>query len=251
MSQLHELLAVEGDLKGEKIKIGMEAKSTFSKKPGLFHGFVKKLEMFDENRSKEETTDTQVITTTVKDKLNYISGAFERYFDVKLQKESANQEAKADVILSDGTKIIEGAPVTFLLGMEEELKQLRDIYGSIPTLQSGIKWEKDAETGDCVWRDVNPPEKMKTEKTIRHKVLTVATKEHPAQIEKWHEDVPVGKYIVGASSGMISSAQKSVILSRLDMLIRAFKKARQRANNQKVKNLQIGELLFNYINGEL
>ena len=48
---------------------------------------------------------------------------------------------------------------------------------------------------------------------------------------------------------MISPAEKSAILGRLDKLTRAVKKARQKANTAEVTKVTIGEELFKYIHG--
>ncbi|MEA3385988.1 MAG: hypothetical protein U9Q89_06005 [Thermodesulfobacteriota bacterium] len=251
-SQLHELLAVEGDLKGEKNKVKEESVVVFSKKPNLFLGAIRLLEMFDESRKEEEAagTERQEITTTVPAKLRYLSSAFVRFWDAKLQKEAANQEASADIMI-DGVTFAKDVPVTFLLGMEDELKQLRTVYDGIPTLQPGIEWIKDPQKGPGYWKALHPLSKHKTEKTVQSKIIVPATKEHPAQIREWTEDVPVGRYTTENWSGMISPAEKSSILSKLDAILRACKKARQRANNQEVKKIAIGKQIFDFIHTDL
>jgi len=250
MSQLHELLAVEGDLKGEKDKIREETFNTFDKKPAHFTGGLRMLEMFDEARKEEEAagTERQEIVTTVPEKLRYMSGAFIRFWDAKLQKETANQEARADVMI-DGKEFAKGVPVTFLLSMEEELKQLRKVYDKIPTLQPGIEWKKDPQRGEFYWKTAYPVVKHKTEKTIEYKTIVPATKEHPAQVKEWAGDKPVGKYSTENWSGMLSPAEKSIMLGKIDTILRAVKKARQRANNQDVKKFTMGISIFNFIHG--
>lgn len=249
MAQLHELLAIEGDLKGEKDKIRDETINTFSKKPNHFLGSIKTLTMFDESRAEEEAAGAEQIEidTTVGEKLQYMSGAFVRFWDAKLQKEKANQEAKADVEI-DGKAFLSSVPVTFLLAMEEELKQMRKVYSAIPTLQPGIDWVKDEQKGKGYYKSANPVVKHKTEKTVESKIIVPVTKEHPAQVREWTEDKPVGKYTTQYWSGMISPADKSVMLGKLDKVLRATKKARQRANNQETKSVEIGKAIFNYIN---
>lgn len=247
-AQLHELLAVEGDLKGEKNKVKEEATVVFNKKPNLFLGAIKTLEMFDEARKEEEPAgaERQEITTTVPKKLEYISKAFARFWDAKLQKEMANQEARADIVV-DGTVFAKDVPVTFLLSMEDELKQLRTVYDGIPTLQPGVEWVRDSQKGEGYWKAAYPTAKHKTEKMIQSKIIVPASKEHPAQIREWSEDRPVGRYVTENWSGMISPAEKSNVLSKIDALLRACKKARQRANNQEVKKIAIGRQVFDFI----
>jgi len=246
--QLHELLAVEGDLKGEKTKIGDEALTVFSKKQNLFQGGIRVLEMFDDARKEEEAAgeERQEIVTTVAKKLAYVSKSFVRFWDAKLQKEAANQKAKADIVI-DSTTFATDVPVTFLLAMEDQLKQLRKIYDVIPTLQPGIEWQPDPQKGEGYWKTAHPTTKHKTEKMVQSKIIVPATKEHPAQIREWSEDRPVGKYVQEGWSGMIPPAEKSKLLGNIDKMLRAIKKARQRANNQEVTRLSIGQQIFDFI----
>ncbi len=247
-AQLHELLAVEGDLKGEKTKIGDEALTVFSKKQNLFQGGIRTLEMFDDARKEEEAAGEErvEIVTTVAKKLAYMSKAFVRFWDAKLQKEAANQEARADIMI-DGTAFAQNVPVTFLLSMEDQLKQLRKIYDAVPTLQPGVEWQLDPQKGGGYWKASHPLVKHKTEKTIQSKIIVPATKEHPAQIREWSEDCPVGKYVQENWSGMVSPAEKSKLLGNVDKILRAIKKARQRANNQEVSKLSMGQQIFDFI----
>ncbi len=247
-SVLHELLAVEGDLEGIWKKIIEETKKTFKDKEAHFFGFHRKLEVFDENDKTQYPEEYKEMDTTVKKKLGYVQGHVVRYFDAVLQKERTNQDAKADLIV-DGTTLAKDIPATFLLGLETRLKMLRSVYEVIPTLPPGIKWVKDESKGDDVYIVEKPEEKLKTAKTFQHKVLYDATKEHPAQIERWEETVNVGKFIKVHWAGMLTPAEKSAIMGRLDKLIRATKKARQRANTTEIVKLNIGKELFNYING--
>lgn len=245
---LHELLAVEGDLEGTFKKIVEETKSTFKNKPAHFLGSHRKLEMFADDDKTEYPEEHKAIDETVGSKLEYTAKPIKRYFDAVLQKEATNQTAKADLVV-DGKVLAEGLPATFLLGLESRLKIVRSIYNEIPTLDPGIEWEKDEAKGKGIFKTKYPEEKLKTAQTIQHKVLYEATKEHPAQLERWQEALNVGKFIKQTWSGMISPYDKSMYLERIDKLIRAVKKARQKANTAEVVKLKIGDTLFNFIKG--
>jgi hypothetical protein len=246
MGKLHELLAVEGNLEDTYRKVLEEAKVTFHKKADHFIGSHKKLKMHDVADEHLETEEFKHMDTTVPDKLDYLSEHIIRYFDATLQKEATNQDAKADIII-DGVTIAKDMPATFLLGLEARLKYVRSVIEYSPTLSPGIEWEKDAALGDRVWKRKHPEEKFKYAKTFMHKTLYDATKEHPAQIEKWEENVAVGKYIIETTSGMLSPLEKSQLIGRIDKLIQAVKKARQRANTADVKKVDIGKTLMDYI----
>lgn len=248
MGKLHELLAVEGDLQGTAKKLIAEGIKTFGK-PEHFIGQHRRLEMFDQSLQDQVVADEfKEMVTTVPAKLDYLSDGLGRYYDALLQKEMTNQLATADLVV-DGTTIATAVPATFLLGMESRLKEFRAVIEAAPTLAPGIAWEKDETLGKGVYRAKNDDEKLKTAKTFMHKVLYEATDKHPAQIEKWEEQAPVGKYITKTTSGMFSPADKSAVLGRLDKLIQAVKKARMKANMVDAVDATIGNKLFDFILG--
>jgi hypothetical protein len=256
MAKLHELLAVEGDLDGVQKKIMDETVVTFTKKAAHFLGGEKTLTMFDDESGVGEVVSRQEMVTTVDDKLAYQAKSVIRYYDAVLQKETTNQKATAHIEMKDFV-LAENVPATFLLGLETKLKLLRKVYEAIPTLPPGIKWAEDDILGENVYRRVHPEVTKKTAKTFQHKILVDAKfpKEGeggtslPAQIEKWEEDINVGEYTTETWSGMVTPTEKSMYLQRIDELIRAVKKARQRANTQPVVKVDIGSAIFNYING--
>lgn len=247
---LHEILAVVGSLKGAKEKIKTETEQTFLKRVSHFHGQHRSLRMFDDARQKENTEEHQEITTTVQDKLDYMSESFIRFWDAKLQKESGNCLAKSDIAV-DGITIAENIPVTFLLEMEYELSTLRDVYSKIPTLPPGIKWVEAPDIGEGVFQDDNMVKDQKTEKTQQSKVMYDATEHHPAQIKEWVENSAIGEYSTHRWCGMVSPSQKSAILARIDKLARAIKRSRQRANGTEVESRQVGKEIFSYIHGAI
>jgi hypothetical protein len=85
---------------------------------------------------------------------------------------------------------------------------------------------------------------------MRTQVVVKATTEHPAQYEKWPENQVVGTYSTVTWSGSVTPAQKSEWLGRIDTLLRATVKARQRANEAKVEKVDVGSKLFDFIFGE-
>ncbi len=244
--KLHELLAVEADLRNAKDNTRDTVIRDFTGNPALFLGAIKELKMFDESRMAEEQEVRVEVSNTVTEKLAEVINAFTRYWDLRLQKESANQCAVADVIIN-GKSIFENVPVTFLLNMEEELRQVKKVYSALPTLKPGVTWEPDSNKGRGIYKSTHDTETSKTEKTKQHKVIVQATDKFPAQVEIWNDDRPIGKYITQNWSGMISEADKASLLSRIDTVLAAFKKARQRANCVESQPRAIGKVIFTYI----
>lgn len=251
MAKLHEVLAVEGDLEGQYKRIVDETMRTFNKAE-LFTGKHKTLQMFDDSRQKEAEAaeEDQQLTTTVRRKLEYTWDAITRYLDCVLQKEETNQQARASVVM-EGKTYLSDVPATFLLGLENKLKYIRAMYDQIPTLPPGTKWEKDVSEGDDVYVMAEPEKTNKTEKQILHKILVAATDKHPAQVEKWTQDIPVGIFSTKKWSGMITPREKHIYLQRIDALIKAVKEARQRANTAEVIQTQSMKVLMDFINAPM
>lgn len=251
MAKLHEVLAVMTDLETTARNIRDEAIVTFTKKPTHFTGYHKTLKMFDEARKEEEkgAEDHKALVTTVKDKLEYMESSQVKYLDALWQQESTNQKATADLVIGEQV-ILKDAPAVFLLALESRLKAIRAVFAAIPTLDPGVKWELDPSQGDSIYKSVNPETSQKQEKQIRHQVLVPPTEQHPAQIEKWFENVVVGTYSTVKYNGTISPGEKSEYLLRIDALIQATKQARQRANSTSVEKKQVARALFDFILGE-
>lgn len=248
MPELHEILAVEGDRQGNAKRVSAEARHTFDNKPNLFTSSLKSTRMFAED-SAPVPDEHIAMVSTVAEKLLYVADSVGAYFNIVFQKDSANQRAVASVEIN-GVVLIADAPVTWLLGMETKLRDLRSTFEAIPTLQAGTYWEEDpAFEKKGVFRSRYPKENFKTKKEVLHKVLYEATGSHPAQIETWNEMVNTGLSTENIWSGMISPADKSEFLSRIDTLIQAVKKARQRANSTHVETANVGQTIFNYILG--
>jgi hypothetical protein len=246
MAKLHELLAVEADLFGTFKKIIEETIVTFSKRQEHFMGATRTLDLLAEG-SEPQPTERKALDTTVNAKLDYQEKHIIRYLDAVLQKELTNQQAVADIVI-DGVVVAEKIPAPYLLGLETKLKSIRQTYETIPTLPPGIEWIEDPNAGDGVYKRKHPLEQFKTEKVIVPQILYEATKEHPAQVKEISETKNIGKYTRSEQCSMLTPSTKSALLGRLDTLIQAVKKARQRANATTVVPGKIGEKLFNYIN---
>lgn len=246
MAKLHEVLAVEGDLEKTARAILDEASVTFTKKPDHFLGQMRSLIMFDAERAVENMKEEKALVTTVRDKLVYVFSHLSRLYDTTSRKECTNQAARADIVV-DGETLVAQVPATLLLSMESRLRAVKELCEQIPTLEPGKPWALDPVRGDGIYVTTAPEVRFRAEKAKRHQVIVPPTEQHPAQVEVWDENVNVGKYETTHWSGAYSPADKSALLARIDKLIRAVKKARQRANNTEVISKPIGDAIFNYL----
>jgi len=246
MAQLHQLLAVEGDLE-DIFKRALGETSGIFGRADAFQAWHERFEATAEGVADEADKHKEMVTT-VPAVLAEMTEHTGRYLDAVLQKELTNQTARAAIVI-DGNPITEDLPVTFLLGLENKLKAIRKVISQAPVLDPGVAWDADPDTGENVRKRRHPAVRSKTKKTVNHKILVQPTDHHPAQIEKWNEDVPVGKYTKNEWTGMLTPAEKTAMLKRLDKLARATKKARTKANEAKVVTIQAADSILSFVLG--
>ena len=242
-NQLHQLLAVESDLRQKAKKITEETITTFNKRADHFDGIVKQYVPYDEEADKIPPEIKQVVTT-VDDKLFHTQKALIQAIDAQLSKEQTNASGTATAVLDVG-----GAEYTLsaqaLLSLEKTLVVVRALYDNVPTLDPTKKWvTSEIEAGIY---ESNGHQAYRKEKRAKVIELAPATKEHPAQAELTHIDEQVGTMTTDYKTGRVTPRQKSEWLERIDELIGAVKKARSRANQAEVINIKIATDLFRYI----
>jgi hypothetical protein len=244
MPKLHELLAAESNVAAAANAIAEETLKVLGR-PEAFVRTVTKVAHFAEEDQKLDTVQSTEITTTVKQRLAYSLGrAWQKHVDLLVSKDATNQDAKADIVVG-GQVLVYAVPATALLTLEKQLGAVRVQLEVAPTLPAGLPWRWDPAENLFVTEE--PKVSFRTRKTVRPIVLTPATKEHPAQVQTITEDVPIAKIEQTQFSGMWTSAEKADTLARLDTLLVAVKKARQRANRTEVKQVPLGRALTEFI----
>ena len=207
--KLHELLAVEGDLRGAAEKIIKETVNTFTKKEHHFIGRVKSYQPKDED-GDTFASENQEMVTTVSKKLEHTQDVVAKYLDAVAQKELTNTSATA-ILEVDGQKLVEAPlPATLLLALEGKLKQLREVYNAMPTLDPSETWHWDHATKTY---EADPKQTYKSKKVYRNHILSPATDKHPAQVQPFTEEERIGVWNEKKWSGMITPAEKSEVTS--------------------------------------
>ena len=247
---LHELLAVEKSLSNTANSIQTTTGKTLQSKETIFSGLVKSNEIFAEDKQFLKTaTEIKEVQSTVGEQLDFMAKNITEYWDLILKKESANQQAKADIVV-DGKTIAKDVPSIVLLSLEKKLNSIIDVYNNIPTLDSSKSWivaEESQKSG--VWKLQYPVERQQTQTVKNYIEASPATQHHKAQVVEDVKTEVIGKYIIQEYSGNLTSLEKASKLERLTKLLRAVNAARQRANCVVVNNeLKIGKGLFDYIN---
>lgn len=244
MAELHQILAVEGDLKNRAMETIARVRGTFADGGPLLGQFRRYHPLTEDGEPQPD--EVKALVTRVTDELADVRTAFGEWLDVAMQKEVTNQAAVADLVV-DGKSLYSNLPAPALLNLESKLAELRGLLAIIPTNDPAERWEWDTNQGIYVSAERTS---YRTQKVPKTHVAYEATKEHPAQVQVFTEDVRVGEWTTILQSGMLSPTDKKAILDRIDRLARAVKQARQKANSQDVTDVKLASLLFGYIFGE-
>lgn len=241
--KMHDILAVESAVTGNYNRDREETLKVLAR-PDMFRRTVTSKTFFSEDDQHLNTVDTNEITTTVEDRLQWYRTSVQDFIDLNLQKDKTNQTAMADLVV-DGVVLAKEVPAVTLLMLENRLQDVRKVLVAVPTLESGYEWEHDKLSN--LFKTKEPKVTFSTKKTMKPVVLAPATDKHPAQVKEVFEDVPVAKITVDTYSGMLTSAEKATLLARLDKLLKATKQARVTANDVKAVNDKMGEKIFDWL----
>jgi hypothetical protein len=241
MPKLNQIIAIQA---GKKT----QAKETLTnayqqvKKPELLNGLVRTYQPRDDG-GEPQPDERKAVQVKVSEVIRKVSDDLTEMFDVVATQDWANCQAKADVVV-DGRKLVEGAPVTHLLFLEKQLVDLRTFVESLPVLDTAEDWEYREEADSYVskaWRS------NRTKKVPKNHVKYEATKEHPAQVEMYMEDVWVGTWTTTKFSGAVPASAKNAMLDRVRKLLDAVKAAREEANGVDVKPKKLGAAVLAYV----
>lgn len=168
-----------------------------------------------------------------------------RMIDVQASLDTTNQAARADIIVN-GDTLVTNVPASTLLFLEKQLVDMATLFGKMPTLDIGDKWEWSANAR--AYQSL-PMETVRTKKIPRNHVLAEATDRHPAQVQVFTEDVVEGYWLTTKFSGAMEGEVRKEILDRIHILQDAVKQARQRANETPVIDVHVGQALMRFIVG--
>lgn len=252
MGKLHEVLSVEPSLKGTVDSFLAETAKTFDGRNAAYSGHSKTYLPLDDKDTDLLPPDSKVVGYTVVEKVDYLSEAYAKFIDCLAQKEIGNTIAKSDLVVivdKNGVEerlvLAEGMPATLLLALEHRFEKLRkDVFDKAPTLDPNYTWKWDAPQ-KCWVTPESKTQRLKKKSVVITKAP--ATDKFPAQTELVSEDVPAGTWTQVLKSGALSLEQKSALLGRLDVTIRALKSARMRANDIEVASAKMGKRIFDFI----
>lgn len=243
MAKLNQIIAV---LNGKKTQSQKDLTEIYKKlqKPALFEGISRTYQSLDED-GESQPPEQKNVQFTARSAMQDARRALGDLFDVTATQDWNNCDAKSDVVVNNVT-LLEQVPVTYLLFLERQLTDLHTFVTQIPTLDPAERWQWDANA-DCYASQ--PFTTNRTKKTPRSHVLYESTKEHPAQVEMYTEDVKVGEWRTVKFSGALPAQERNEIIERIRTLQDAVKFARENANQKEVVDQNIGNKVFDFVFG--
>ena len=243
MTKLNQIIAVEKGVKSKSFQELTEAHHTVQK-AALLSGISRTYQPKDEEGEQlpPESTRVQIKAEEV---LRQTAATLTRLFDVTATKDWANCVAKADVTV-DGRTLVKDVPVSYLLFLEKQLTDLHTFVKKLPILDAAESWAHDPSSDS--WK-TEPVRTVKNKKVPRNHVKAEATEKHPAQVEVYYEDIPVGYWTTVKFSGSLPARRVNELLERVEALQNAVKFAREEANGTSVTDQHVGEAVFGYLFG--
>jgi len=242
-TKLSQIIAIEKGVKSKSYADLTQAHHDVQKQP-LLTGLTRTYQPKDEDGEQLPPESTRV-QVKAEDVLRQIAANLTRLFDVTATKDWANCTARADVTV-DGRTIIAEVPVSYLLFLEKQLTDLHTFVKKLPTLDAAESWSRDPSTD---WWKTDPVRTIRTKKVPRNHVKAEATDKHPAQVEVYYEDVPVGYWTTVKFSGALPARRVNELLERVEKLQQAVKFAREEANGAEVTDQRVGDAVFGYLLG--
>lgn len=241
MTQLNQIVALE---KGAKNRAAKTITEIYKKlqKTDLFHGLSR---VYTPRAETDEQLPPESVRVqlTVQKQLKDMAATFVDMFDVVFTKENANTEAKADVKVG-GQVLAADVPVTYLLFLEKQLTDWHTALTKVPVLNPAEEWVEDAANGGY---RTPPVTTLRTKKVPRNHVKAEATEKHPAQVEVYYEDIPIGTWALTKFSGAIPATRRDELIGRVNQLIDAVKSAREEANSTVIEQKKIGHDIFEFL----
>ncbi|MEU3712633.1 hypothetical protein [Streptomyces catenulae] len=243
MAKLNQIIAVEKGVKS-KSQQDLTAAQHGLQKPALLSGIARTYRPKDEEGEQLPPESTRV-QIQAEDVLRSTATTLTRLFDVTATKDWANCTARADVTV-DGRPLLTQVPVAYLLFLEKQLGDLAAFVRKLPVLDASESWVQDPSTD--AWK-TEPVRTVRTKKVPRNHVKAEATEKHPAQVDVYYEDIPVGYWTTMKFSGALPARRVNELLDRVEKLQTAVKFAREEANGAEVTDQRVGDAVFGYLFG--
>jgi hypothetical protein len=244
MAKLHQIVALV-KTKRAQAESGLTKIHHLLQKTDLLGGIARTYRPINDEDTDKLPSESKRVQLRVSEAIDQVKDVLGPMIDLVATQDTANTSAFANVIL-DGKVLIEHVPVTHLLFLEKRLEDLHTFVSKIPALDPAESWHMDDQEG-CYATE--PTETVRTKKTPRNNVKYDATEKHPAQVETWMEDVPVGRWLTTKFCGAIPESERRAMIVRIRKLQDAIKSARCEANCVDVAQVSVAKDFLGYVFG--
>lgn len=242
MAKLHQILAVESDVRNQAQKDLTTAHHGLQKAEMLL-GQQRKYQPKSEDGEKLPA-EGNLLQTRVPRVIQETANILTRMFDVTATRDYGNMDAKADVVV-DGVTLVKDAPAPYLLWLEKKLADVHTFVCKLPTLPADTEWEWDSN--QMCYRNANEIKTHRTTKIEDFKVIVPATEQHPAQIAKIVKDEVSGYWTTLKYSGAVKVEEVAAMKERVELLMKEVKYAREKANQVEVTDMKLGAGVMKFI----
>lgn len=241
MAKLNQMIAVRKGLVSRTNRAVTEIYKQFQK-PALYAGISRTYQPRDDE-GEGLPGEASRVQREVEADLQETAALVGKLIDAEFTIDVANTNAGADVVV-DGVTFVAGAPVPFLLFLGKQLEDLRTQISKAPTLDPDKVWRPDPNVGGA---RTEPILTTRTAKKPQRFVKAEATDKHPAQVDVFMQDVIVGDWTTTVYSGAISRARRDQILTRINTLDDAVKRAVEEANGIDVPQEEVSSEIFEFL----
>lgn len=246
MAKLHQILAVEADVRNQTQKDLTTAHHGLQKAE-MLSGTQRKYEPVKEE-GERLPSEGNLLQTRVPKVIRDTANILTKMFDVVATRDFGNMGARADVVV-DGVTLLKDAPATYLLWLEKKLVDLHTFITKLPTLPADTEWEWDSN--QMCYRNAKEIRTHRTIKVESFPVIVPATEHHPAQIAKVVKDEIAGYWTTLKYSGAIKVEEVQAMKDRIEHLAKEVKFAREKANQVEVTDLKVGSPIMKYVFGDM
>lgn len=241
---LNQLIAARKGVQNE-VHSNITSLHRDSQKVQLLSGFTKTYRKINEEDA-DLPGESQRLQMHLDETLRTAAEQFSRLWDLTASIDATNAAAGADVVV-EGQTLAAGVPVSTLLFLEKQLTDLHTFVSKLPVLDPAETWQWDPNVGAYA---TDKSTTVRSKKVPRNHVLTEATDRHPAQVQLWHEDVPVGYWDTVKFSGAVPAERRSQLVARVSKVREAVKMAREHANMLDAQQVRVSKKLFDHILAE-
>lgn len=215
-------------------------------KPQLFNGFTKTHTPFE--GTMQQPAQDQLVQENATTLLQRMEQVLTRAFDVEATKDYTDTKAKANVILSDGTVLLTGVPVSHLLWLEKQFSNFVTVFRALPIQSAAETWDAAANLDLGVLR-TPAQDTPTTKKDVDFRVVWAPQEgqSQPPEIREVTRDVQSGIWTTVKFTSAISPQDKELLVSRATDLLNATKQAIVQANHQEAQDVSEGSRIFSFL----